>query len=70
VCESEAQEMTVKEAIKVLRDLSIYHDCSKKKCEAIDIAINVLEKVSLIQFNVFALNELLNESGGTKDDKA
>ena len=62
--------MTIKEVIRVLKDLCIYHDNSKKKNEALDIAIEVLEKVSLIQFNVFALNELLNADGGTKDDKA
>jgi hypothetical protein len=61
----EVLKMTVKEAIEVLKGLCIFHDNSKKKNEALDLAIEVLEKVSLIQFNVYALNELLNIDGGT-----
>lgn len=62
--------MTVKEVIKVLKYLRTFNDECVRYGEYIDLAIEVLEKVSLIQFNVFALNELLNADGGTKDDKA
>lgn len=55
--------MTNEEAIKILEEClgqGRFFDSSLK--QAYDMAINALEKIDLIKFNLYALNELLKEA--------
>lgn len=61
--------MTYKQAIQILKDLRQYDkNICEQDCKALDIAINVMENINLIRFNVFALGQLIEGGGGEEDE--
>ena len=65
--------MTNKKAIKVLENIEYYLKThTNESCEeehtALALAIKALEKIDLIEFNIYALNELIKEADNDKTD--